>query len=274
MINRFVLTVVTVFICAVIPSAATAGTVIEVQFVGYQPGFKDGTGVLYFDKNGARMESKTGEDNELLVYSGNGEPRLWFINDAEWTYNEVSKKNVGKLRGKIQNRLEQIQKYLSRLDREQRETTKQQFAAQISMMERLIRENYEKKISYEKTETGVAVGDLKCDLYKRLYYDQFDGLEVYAAPWDQVDASREDFVVVDDIIKTFGGFAAQFSWFGLMWSEKVNNRIDGFPMRFVVYGGETKAMRIDVTAIRHEDLDSKLFELPEDFDETPFMGLD
>jgi hypothetical protein len=259
--------------CLVVPSTAAAGTVVEFELFAYDPTMEGGTGTMYFEKNLARIETKSKTRTQITIYRPD-EEIMWHISPDELKYSVLTPKKVKKVRAKLMDQLEQIDERLHSMTKEERERIQKERGAMLHGMRELTEERSHKDIAIEKIEGGVTIGAYTCDKYRMLFKGKFDDAECWIADWTQVGANRDDFSVCARTEQQFGVFAGELALLAVLWSDEVKSPVDGLPVRVVSYNEGSKSIRVDVTAVRHEDLDPKLFELPPNYDETPFMGIE
>jgi hypothetical protein len=260
-------------ITAVAPSIALAGIVIEFKSHAYDPSLENATGTMYIDKDFGRVESKSGEIVHITIYRKD-KTVLWEIDPDKWSYTEMTPKDADKMEGMMRDRVEMIERQLSSLSREERERIMQQHGAGIRMMKRMLEEKLAKNIEYKKEGTEEKIGDWTCDKYKEYYKDEFDDAEYWAVDFDSVGVSPDDFALCEEVEKEFGNFGGVLTSLANLWNKDVKAPLGGFPVRVLMFDEGTKMMRIDVTEIRREDVDPKLFELPKDFDKVPHQGME
>jgi len=208
-----------------------------------------------------------------MIYRGGDDPLVWYIDQHGWTYSEINKKNVKKMRGRIADRVERFEEHMRSLPREERESFKKENARQINAMGRFLDDDYAKKVRFDNVENDVEIDKWTCAMYEELYDDEFNDSEYYVADWTQLGLTREDVAVFGYIEKNFGYFGSQFTMLSLLWKEEAGGVIDGFAVRIDLYNDGSNHMRLDATEIRQEELSAELFELPDDLDKESFMGL-
>ena len=255
------------------PSIALGGSIIEFKVLAYDASLDDGTGTMYLDKGLARVETKMGQNNHVTIYRGD-KTLLWEIEPERWVYREMTPKDMKKIKGRIRDQIEQFEGQLSRVSREEREKLEEQFGSRIAGARELVEEKSWKKVSHKKVASDVELKDWTCEKYKLFYDGEFDDVETWVVGWEQLGMSLSDFEVASEIGKTFGPFSGNFFLLALMWSEETDGTVDGFPVRVLMYDEGSKSMRIDITGVRKEDLDPKLFELPKALDKQPLMGME
>jgi len=257
----------------VVPSIALAGIVIEFKTHAYDPTMENATGTMYIDKEFGRVESKSGENEHITIFRLD-EKILWEIDPSKWEYSELSPKDADKMEAKMRDRMEMVDRQLSSMTREQRENVMQQHGPGIRMMKKMLEEREPKHIAYKKVGSGEEVGEWTCDKYKEYYKDEFNDAEYWTTDFKTFGMSPDDFALCDVVEKEFGNFGGSLTSFAKLWGKDLKTPIEGFPVRSMVYNEDSKMMRVDVTAVRVEDLDPKLFELPKDFDKVPMQGLE
>ena len=167
-----------------------------------------------------------------------------------------------------------IEQQLGSMTRERREEIMAQHGSGIRMMKRMIEEKSPKNMRYKKVGNVEEIGDWECEQYKLYYKDKFDDAEFWSTDFEAAGVSPDDLAVCEEIEKEFGNFGGSFTTFANLWNKEVKVPIEGFPVRVMLFDEGSKMMRVDVTEIRREDLDPKLFELPKDHDKVPLTGME
>jgi hypothetical protein len=252
-------------------AVATGGlaTIVEFDVIPFSPQVENVKTTVYVERDRLRVEQRGEKSHAVLIYRGDLHV-FWQIRD-NLTYTEITPEDVKPLRAQLRDQVEQYEQYLSYIPDGEREIVEQTHDWGIEMLRRLSEERSWKKFSNEKVDEPVKVGKWMAQKYKRFYDGKFDDIEYWSVGWDQTGVTAEDFAVVHEMAKSFDLFIGDTFLLATMWNAEIATTVEGFPIRFVTWHGDSKIMRSDVTGIRKEAVDSTLFTLPEGLDETPFI---
>ncbi len=257
-----VITGLMILCCAV--AAPHAGTVMVVDAWAYDQDSESGTGTYYLEENHARVDFKGKESDVTLIYRLDlDKPVLWIIENQASRYTELDQDTVNKAYGEMQQQIEMMDNYMAKMSAEERDQIKKQYRKQIRQANKLLTfEERAKKMSYEKVESGVDVNGWACDYYKGMFQKALYE-DIWVADWKTLGVEQKDVAVLNGVAKIFKGFAGDMLPLVDKKMEGGEDKINGFPVKAVLYEDGTKYMKKEIKEIRSENLDAGLFELPE-----------
>ena len=266
---RYVMLAMTglLILAAAIPPAY-AGTVLVIDTWSYDQYSESGTHTLYIDQDKARLEfqGKGGETHVIYRLDNKDKPVMWLIDPAEESYVELDEKTLKKMKNKMQEAMEMMENYASRLSADERTQMESQYKKQIRQADKMM--NYEdrrKKTTYEKVDDDVKFENWTCDEYKGMFKKELYK-KVWVADWKEIGIESSDVAVLNGMSEVFKGFSGEMIPFTDSKIKGSDERLNGFPLKAEFYESGNKIVRQEVKEIRKEDLDGTLFELPEGFD--------
>jgi hypothetical protein len=263
-----IITGLMVLVCAF--AAPRAGTVVVVEAWAYDQYSESGTRTWYLDENRARVDFKGKENDVTVIYrlEDKDNPVMWVIDNAASEYTELDKDLIKKAYGQMQQQMEMMDNYLAGMSVDERDQVKQQYKKQIRQANKLMDfEERAKKMSYEKVEGGVDMNGWASDHYKGLFKKELYE-EVWVADWKTLGVEQTDVAVLNGMADLFKGFAGDMIPLIDKEIEGGDGKLNGFPVKTVLYEDGAKYMRKEVKEVRKEDIDAGLFELPEGLDKT------
>ena len=250
-------------------SAAHAGTVMVIDTWAYDQFSDSGTHTWYLEPTMARIEFKTDSEETWVIYdlSNKDEPVMYVIEPNTNSYMTLDKKSLDKAEGKMREGMEMMENYMSNMPAEQRDAMKKQYGKQIRQAEKMMYyEDRMKKMKYEKVAGGEKIEEWTCDHFKATFKKEVYK-EIWVAPWDGLGVGYEDLAVLASMAEMFKGFAGEMIPFMDKKAEGDGGAITGFPVKTYMFDDGKKVVKQEVKEVRKEDIDAKLFELPEGFDE-------
>jgi hypothetical protein len=156
---------------------------------------------------------------------------------------------------------------------EERAEIAKQYKKQLRQAENLLKyEEWMKKTTFEKAAGGEKVGAWTCDRLKGMFNKEVRK-EVWVAPWTEVGLEPKDVAVLVAVSDAFKGFSVGETLpFTGQKVEGSDAPVDGLPVKTIYYEAGEKTVREEIKEIRREDLDPKLFTLPEGYTEKAAGG--
>jgi hypothetical protein len=252
---------------ALFASSARAGTVIKCAVQALDPSAVPGEVTMYLEPDRARIEFRNDDVHQAVIYTrDNGQPRLWFLDEYQWTYRELKKNDLGKARGQAADELETIEEQLSKYPKEEREATRAQMRHGLDRLEDIVRPKRPEQITYEKGTEAHEVLSWMCERYSS-YYEGDLHFSYDVARWEDLGITYDDVRILVELREDFGDIAAELAWVTL-WTTEAS----GFPVQMESY---VDGVLIDVTRMRGLDrstVDPQLFARPKDYDVNSFFS--
>jgi hypothetical protein len=252
-------------------TAAHAGTVIVVEQVSYDQYSESGTQKMYLDANKVRVEFTGKDKSTQIIYNieNKDEPVMWLIDPAEQTYTKLDAKTMRKLKDKLQEMSEALSNYMVKASDEERAEIKTKFKQQLRQANDLLKfEERTKKSTYEKVAGGEKVNAWTCDHFN-VMFDKELYKEIWVAQWSDLGVEPADVAVLSALAAGFQGFGQDLVPLADQAAKGSEGPVNGFPVKAVYYEDGAKVIREGVKEIRKEDVDPKLFAIPEGYTEKP-----
>lgn len=269
--DRIKLVAAMVLFVASTVTVALAGTVIVVDTWAYDQYTESGVARMYAGENKLRVEFKGKESNVQVIFDveNKNEPVMWIIDPATQTYTKMDAKAIKKTRDTMQQSYEMFDSYMKTASAEEREEITQKYKAQLRQAEHMIKfEERMKKTTFQRVASGEKVMDHTCDHLKGMLGKEMRK-EVWIAPWSDLGLEYKDVAVMTAVSDAFKGFAGETIPFVAQKVEGSDTPVDGFPIQTFFYENGTKIIRQQVKEIRKEELDPKLFVVPDGYKEKP-----
>ncbi|MBP2681446.1 MAG: hypothetical protein H6Q78_1309 [Candidatus Krumholzibacteriota bacterium] len=252
-------------------TAAYAGTVIVLDQVSYDQYSESGMEKMYLDANKVRVEITGKAKLTQIIYDieNRDAPVMWIIDPAEQTYTKLDAKTLKKMKGKVQEMSEMLSSYLLKASDEERAELKTKYKKQIRQANALLNfEERAKKSTYEKVAGGETVNAWPCDHFKAMFNKELYK-EIWVARWSDLGVEPADLAVLSALAEGFEGFGPDLMPLAGQAAKGSEGPVNGFPVKAVYYEDGAKTVREEVREIRKEDVDPKLFALPEGYTEKP-----
>jgi len=234
-------------------SPARAGMVMMYEQESYgRPGKE--TMAVYLGKDRMRTETKGGGRDQVFIFRGDRK-LFWMIDNKEGTYTEMTRDDVKKMNGKMDEARKTYEEQMKNVPPEQRKMME-------SMMKGRMPQQPPKTV-YRKVASGVKVNRWVCDRYDG-YLGKEKKEEVWAADPAQFDLRPEDFQVFDDMRDFMEGFSKQSMPFFRIekGGGKKGSDLSGVPVRTIRYSKGEKRDRMELTEVQRKDNSPSVFELP------------
>ena len=261
----------TLAVLALALTAAHAGTVIVLDQWSYDQYAESGTQKIYVDSNKVRVEF-TGKDKAVqIIYDieNKDAPVMWVIDPAGQTYTKLDAKTMKKIQDKMRQMSEMFSAYMSKAPEEERDEINKKYKKELRQADDML--NFEermKKTTYEKVAGGEKVNAWTCDHFKGMFNKELYK-EVWIANWSDLGVEPNDLAVLSAVAVGFKGFGQDMIPLTGQQAKGSEGPVNGFPVKAIFYEAGTKVVREEVKEIRKEDLDRKLFALPEGYTEKP-----
>jgi hypothetical protein len=164
---------------------------------------------------------------------------------------------------------EMLSSYLLKASDEERDEINKKYKKELRQADDML--NFEermKKTTYEKVAGGEKVNVWTCDHFKGMFNKELYK-EVWVAAWSDLGVEPNDLAVLTAIAEGFKGFGSVMIPLTGQQAKGSEGPVNGFPVKAVFYEDGNKVGRKEVKEIRKEDLDPKLFALPEGYTEKP-----
>lgn len=266
--NRFKLAAAVFALAAAAWTAAQAGTVVVLDTWSYDQYTESGAAVAYLGEGRLRVEFKGKETNIQAIFSAEtpDNPVMWIIDPAGETYTRMDKNAFKKMEGMMREQFEMFENYTANMSVEERSEFEKQYKKELRQAADMLKyEERMKKTSYKK------IGDEKINEWNAVHLEgamnKEKRTEVWISPWDEIGLDPADTRVLNQFSEAFGGFAGEMVPFRSEKIEGHEGTLEGFPVRILFFENGSKIIRQEVKEVRKEDLDPKLFEIPEGYTE-------
>ncbi len=252
-------------------TAVRAGTVLVVETWAYDQYSESGMTTTYLGDDKVRVEFLGKESVVQILYDmGNKDaPVMWVMNPKEQTYTTMDSKTLERTKAQVQTFEEMMKNYTLKMSDEERAEFNTKYKKQIRQADELLAyDERMKKIVYEKVASGEKVKNWTCEHVKGTVNKQ-PYKEVWVASWGDLGVDPADLAALDKLVQTFKAFAGDVTSFNGQKVSGSDAPLSGFPVKIVYYEEGNKFLRQELKEIRKEELDPKLFTLPEGFTEAP-----
>ncbi len=264
--KRFQAVLLAVILLAGFMAYAEAGVVIKNIDTSFDDPRDSSISTAYIGDNGMRAEASAEGKNNIVIFRSDKEV-FWMINTADKSYTEMTKKDIKKIKGQMDEAMRMMQEQMKNMPPEQRAMMEQ-------MMKGKAMPAQPEKTVFKKVASGVKVGKWKCDKYEGYNRGQLTE-EVCTASWKNLGIEQKDFRVM----KSMGEFmselspdaASHFNVGSDKWEKEQG--YPGVPVRIISYSMGKKVFQTEIQDIKRQKIDSSLFELPKGLTKQNFMGL-
>ena len=237
--------------------AVRAGTVVDVKTVYFDEKRTDEAATIYFDRDRVRFDASEGGRKLILIARRNekGEPVCWVIDNDSKTYLEIDRKGAAEVQSQMERARLMFEQQITNAPPETRERVRQALEAQYGAV-------MKKKpvIEFKKLTTGVVIKKWSCTQYES-YVDGVKFEDVWAAGEKDLGLTASELQVLAEMGELFSGMSPKTNAFFQV--GRGAGGFAGFPVVVVEYRGAAKHEKNEVTAVRQEKLDPKIFDLPQ-----------
>ncbi|MEE8329359.1 MAG: DUF4412 domain-containing protein [Thermodesulfovibrionia bacterium] len=253
--KRFQAVLLAVILLAGFMAYAEAGVIITSIDTSFDDPRDSGTSTVYIGDNGMRVESRAEGESNTMIFRSDKEV-FWIINTADKSYMEMTKKDIKKIKGQMDEAMRMMQEQMKNMPPEQRAMMEQ-------MMKGKAMPAQPEKTVFKKVASGVKIGKWKCDKYEGYNGGQLTE-EVCTTSWKSLGIEQKDFRVM----KSMGEFmselspdaASQFNVGSDEWEKEQG--YPGVPVRTISYSMGKKVFQTEIQDVKKQKIDSSLFELP------------
>ena len=234
-------------------SPAWSGMVMVYEQETYgRPGKE--TTTVYMGKDRMRTETKGSGRDQVFIFRGDRK-LFWMIDNKEGTYTEMTREDVKKLKGRMDEAMKTYEEQMKNVPPEQRK-----------MMEAMMKDRMPQqppRTAYRKVASGVKVNRWVCDRYDG-YLGKEKKEEVWTADPGQFDLRPEEFQVFDDVRDFMEEFSKESMPFFRIEKDagRKGSDFSGVPVRMIHYSKGEKRDRMELTEMQRKDVAPSLFELP------------
>lgn len=257
--------ILVILLLALIITSAEAGVVITAMETSFDEPRDSGTSISYIDENGMKAESGSGGEKNTVIFRSDKEV-LWVINEADRSYTEMTRNDVRKIKGQMDEAMRMMQEQMKNLPPEQREMME-------SMMKGKAMPVQPEKTVFKKVASGVMVNTWKCDKYEGYRGGQLTE-EVWTASWEALGIEQNDFKVMQSMGEFMSELAPDAASYFDVGSDEWEKEqgYPGVPVRTISYSMGEKAFQTEIKEIKRQKVDSSLFELPKGLSREDFMS--
>ena len=248
---------------------AEAGVVFTTIDTSFDDPRDSGVSTAYIGDNGMRAESRAEGEKNTIIFRSDKEV-LWVINTADNSYSEITKKEIKKIKSRMDEAMRMMQEQMKNMPPEQREMMEQMMKGKAMPMPA----QPEKEV-YKKVASGVKAGKWKCDKYEG-YRGGLLTEEVWTTSWKKLGIEQKDFRVMQSMAEFMSELspdaASMFNVGSEEWEEKQG--YPGVPVRTILYSKGKKVSKTEIQEIKKEKIDASLFELPKGLTKQSFTGFE
>jgi len=219
------------------------------------------TSQVQIDRN--RMRAEIGGANRRVVIFDGTRQLLWLIDEDKKTYNELTKADVDRLGGQVQDAMAMVQAQLANMP-----------PAQRAQLEALMKGRGMAALTAQKTEyrkTGTdKVGKWTCDKYDGFQNNQKTA-EVCAVDPAAIGFSPADFEVSRQLGEFFRKLMPQNADQLFTFGKAEEQGFSGLPVRrkTTVAGKEST---VELTDVTRQTFPDSIFTVPSGFQKQEFLG--
>ena len=261
----------TLVLLALVLTAAQAGIVMVVDTWAYDPYSESNVTTVYLGENKVRADvvQKDEKTSVLFDLTNKDAPVMWIMDPTAMTYTKMDKDAMNKIQGAVQAQMEMYNTYTAKMTQEEKAEITKQYKKNLRQGEDMLKyDDRMKKTVYELVAAGEKVKTWTCDHLKGTFNKEMRK-EVWVAPWNELGVDPADLAVITTLTEAFKAFAGDTRPFNGLKVQKADKPVDGFPVKTVYYEEGNKIVREELKEIRKEEIDPKLFDLPEGYTEKP-----
>jgi Domain of unknown function (DUF4412) len=209
---------------------------------------------VYVERDRMRTETRGERLDQVIIFRGDRK-LYWVIDNREGTYTEITREDLKKLQGRMDEAKKTYEEQMKKMTPEQRKMVEAMMKDRMPVQP--------PRTVYRKTASGVKVNRWVCDRYDGVQEGEKKE-EVWTADPKQLEVRPEEFRVFDDI----RDFSEEFSKQGLRFYRmetaggKKESGYAGVPVRIIRYSRGKPLERMELTEVRRKDAAPSLFELP------------
>jgi hypothetical protein len=262
--KRFQPVLLSILLVAFCITSAGAGVVITTMETSFDEPRDSGTSISYIDEKGMRAESRSGGEKNTVIFRSDKEV-LWVINEADKSYTEMTRNDIRKIKGQMDEAMRMMQEQMKNLPPEQR-------AMMENMMKGKAMPVQPEKTVFKKVASGVMVNTWKCDKYEGYRGGQLTE-EVCTTSWEDLGIEQKDFRIMQSMGEFMSELAPDASSYFNVGSDEWEKEqgYPGVPVRTISYSMGEKIFQTDIKGIKRQKIDSSLFELPKGLSRENFM---
>lgn len=219
----------------------------------------------YVDKNHMRVET-TGKNLDNITIYRKDKGVFWIIDNKEKTFMEISKKDMQKMKTKMDEAMKMMEKQMKNMPPEQRKMMEKMMKGQMPVKS--------PKTIYKKIATGIKVNQWVCDKYEG-YLEGIKKKEIWTTDWKNLRLSQEDFEVMQGLSEFFGEFTKDHESFYKAGSKEWEKEqgYSGIPIKTITYSAGKIKDKTELKEIRRQDFASSLFDLPKGLMKKEYPGM-
>ena len=251
--------------------ALTAGVLMVNTQESFQGSQQPTTTKLRVEGDRVRIEMEGTGRNDVMIFRGDRQV-LWMIDNKAKVYREMTKADVDRIGGQVNEMMAKMQEQLKNMPPQQRQMVEKMMK---SRMDGMAGGAQPAKTEYTKVASGQEINQWTCDKYEGIREGQKQR-EVWTAAPGQLGLDMSDFKVMQQM----GEFFKWFSRFGReapfrVGSEAAKQEGDysGVPVRQIYYQGGRPTSKSEIKEVRREDFDASLFELPAGYKKQKMMEM-
>lgn len=247
-----------IFVTGILVSPVEAGVLmisVQESYVNLKGKIHSKT---YVERDRMRVEIKGDNTDQTIIFREDKEV-FWVIDNKEKTLMEMTKRDLQKIKEKMDEAMKMLEEQLKNMPPEQREMMEQMVKRQMPM------KSTQRKIVYKKVASGVKVNRWVCDKYEG-YREGRKKKEIWTTDWKRLGLNPEDFKVM----KAMGEFFGEFSQGAVSSLYEVGSEewekeqgYSGVPVKTIIYSDGQIREKTELKEIQRQDFAASLFDLPQ-----------
>jgi hypothetical protein len=218
------------------------------------------TNKIYVDSDRMRMEAQALGGNQVVIFRQD-KGLFWVIDQKAATYMEITKQDLQQMKAKMKETNAMMEERMKNLPPEQ----KQMMEKMMQGRDMPMGQSAGVKTIYKKAGISEKVNQWVCAKYEG-YRENKKIKEVWTTDWKSLGLTPENFKVMKDLSEFFEEFAKDMaSSFDQVGSEEWEKQqgYSGIPVKTLAFTDGHLRASTEVTEVKQESLDPKLFDLPE-----------
>ncbi len=218
------------------------------------------TNKIYVDSDRMRMEAQALGGNQVVIFRQD-KGLFWVIDQKAATYTEITKQDLQQMKAKMKETNAMMEERMKNLPPEQKQLMEKMMQGRGMPMG----QSAGVKTIYKKAGTSEKVNQWVCAKYEG-YRESKKVKEIWTTDWKSLGLTPESFKVMKDLSEFFEEFAKDMaSSFDQVGSEEWEKQqgYSGIPVKTLAFTDGQLLASTEVTEVKQESLDPKLFDLPE-----------
>uniref|UniRef100_A0A7C3UQ04 DUF4412 domain-containing protein n=1 Tax=candidate division WOR-3 bacterium TaxID=2052148 RepID=A0A7C3UQ04_UNCW3 len=227
----------------------------------YETGKEKIAHFLLIEKDRMRTDMK-GNETDMSIIFRSDKNLFWSIDHKKKSYTEITKEDVKKMKGKMEEGIKMMEEQMKHLPPGERRRLEEMMGGKMMRKEEMV--------TYKKVASGQKVNQWVCDKYEG-YQGKEKVEEVWATDYPKIGIKPEEVKVIEEMGDFFSelikGGAAQFYRFR---PEKKEGEFFGVPVRIIGYEKGKKGFTMEIKEVKKETFNPQTFEVPKGYKKEKF----